>query len=149
MDSRERIFKALKHQEADRIPFDLAGSTWTGIAAVAYRNLRKYLGYPPSEPDWSDVIQQIVVPEETFLDKIGVDTRGLFPLTSHNWDVYSKVNDRGRFLEYHDEWGFVHHFPKNGHWFSLVKSPMEEVDFEPEGTIENYTWPDAGNNNRC
>jgi len=31
-----------------------------------------------------------------------------------------------------DEWSFVHHFPKNGYWFSLVKSPLIDVDFEQE-----------------
>ena len=44
-----------------------------------------------------------------------------------------------------DEWSFVHHFPKNGYWFSLVKSPLDEVDFEQEKMIENFPWPDAGN----
>ena len=35
MNSRERILKALNHEEPDRIPFDLAGTTWTGITNVA------------------------------------------------------------------------------------------------------------------
>ena len=144
MNSRERIFKALNHEEPDRIPYDLAGTTWTGINSVAYRNLRKYLGLSATEPEWSDVIQQIVIPDEDILDKLRVDVRGLFPLTSHNWDVYSKVKDKGEYLEYQDEWGFTHHFPKNGHWFTLVESPMENINFEEEGVIGNYPWPDAG-----
>ena len=95
MTSRERIFKALNHEEPDRIPYDLAGSTWTGITNTAYQNLRKHLGKNESEANWSDVIQQIVVPEEELLDDLQVDTRGVFPLTSHNWDVYSKLKDCG------------------------------------------------------
>ncbi len=143
MNSRERIIKAIDHQEPDRIPFDLAGTTWTGITNVAYQNLRHFLGMEPDEPGWSDVIQQIVIPSEEILNRLGADTRGVFPLTSHNWDVYSRLADKGGFWEYFDEWGFTHHFPKNGHWFSLVKHPLEPVDFEVEGIIENYTWPDA------
>ena len=128
MNSRERILTALDHHEPDKVPFDLAGSTWTGIANGAYQNLLKHLGKKPEEPVWSDVIQQIVIPSDDILDKLGVDTRGLFPLTSHNRDVYSNLTDSGDRWEYNDEWGFTHHFPKeNGHWFSLVKHPMENI----------------------
>ncbi|NQU54321.1 MAG: hypothetical protein HQ522_17480, partial [Bacteroidetes bacterium] len=145
MNSRERIIKALNHEESDRVPFDLAGSTWTGITNTAYQNLRKQLGKKISEPEWSDVIQQIVIPSEEVLNELNVDTRGVFPLTSHNWDVYSKLKDCGDYWEYLDEWNFVHHFPKNGHWFSLVKSPLENIDFEAENIIEDFPWPNAGN----
>ncbi len=145
MNSRERIFKALNHEEPDRIPYDLAGATWTGITNIAYQNLRKYLGKKPDDPEWSDVIQQIVIPSEEMLNELNVDTRGVFPLTSHNWNVYSKLKDCGDYWEYLDEWSFTHHFPKNGYWFSLVKSPLQNVDFEGENIIENFPWPDAGN----
>jgi uroporphyrinogen decarboxylase len=133
----------LDHEEPDRVPFDLAGSTRTGITQIAYRNLRKYKGLSDTAPVWSDVIQQIVIPSEQILNELNVDTRGIFPLTSHNWDVYSKLNEKDNFFEYFDEWGFTHHFPKNGYWFSLVKHPMDKVDFEGDGIIENYPWPDA------
>ncbi len=145
MDSRTRLFKTLNHEEPDRVPFDLAGSTWTGITNTAYQNLRKFLKMEPDDSIWSDVIQQIVIPSEEVLNRLNVDTRGVFPLTSHNWDVYSKLKDKGDYLEYFDEWGFTHHFPKNGHWFSLVKSPLQGIDFDGENIIEGFPWPDAGN----
>lgn len=143
MNSRERILKTLNHEEPDRVPFDLAGSTWTGITNTAYQNLRKFTGKAASKPEWSDVVQQIVIPSEDVLEELKVDTRGVFPLTSHNWDVYSKLKDCGDYFEYFDEWGFTHHYPKNGYWFSLVKHPLDTVDFEGENIIENYSWPDA------
>lgn len=148
MNSRERILKALNHEEADHIPYDLAGSTWTGITNTAYQNLRKYLGKAEAEAEWSDVIQQIVIPSEDILDQLQVDTRGVFPLTSHNWDVYSQLKDIGDYWEYLDEWSFVHHFPKNGYWFSLVKNPMKDVDFMQEQIVEDFAWPYAGNPKR-
>lgn len=148
MNSRERVLKALNHEEPDKVPFDLAGTTWTGITGTAYYNLRKHLYLNQEEPVWSDVIQQIVIPSESFLDEFDADVRGLFPLTSHNWDVYSKLSDCGNHYEYVDEWGFTHHFPKNGYWFSLVKHPMENIDFEESGIIENYPWPWASNPER-
>jgi uroporphyrinogen decarboxylase len=148
VNSRERIISALNHQEPDKVPFDLAGTTWTGIANVAYQRLYSFLGKDPEEPLWSDVIQQIVVPSDDILNQLEVDTRGLFPLTSHNWDVFSKLSDKGDNWEYFDEWGFTHHFPKtDGHWFSIVRHPMENI--EPScNAILKYNWPAASDRER-
>jgi len=148
MTSRERILAAISHQEPDHVPFDLAGTTWTGITNGAYQNLRLYLGKSSEEPHWSDVVQQIVIPSEDILETLEVDTRGLFPLTSHNWSVYDKLIDKDDNWEYHDEWGFTHHFPKsNGFWFSLVRHPMEKV-LPDVKEIEGYNWPIAANKER-
>jgi uroporphyrinogen decarboxylase len=148
MNSRERILTALNHQEPDNVPFDLAGSTWTGITNTAYQNLRVFLGKQREEPEWADVIQQIVIPSDEILMDLNVDTRGLFPLTSHNWDVNKKLTDSGDHWGYHDEWGFAHIIPKeNGYWFSLVKHPMEFIN--PElSEIESYNWPHPSDKER-
>lgn len=69
MNSRERIFRALNHEKSDRIPFDLAGNTWTGITKTACLNLAQYLDYREHEPEWSDVIQQIVFPFEKAINR--------------------------------------------------------------------------------
>ena len=148
MNSRERILTALNHQEPDKVPFDLAGSTWTGITNGSYQNLRLFLGKEKDEPNWSDVIQQIVIPSDEILEILEVDTRGLFPLTSHNWNVHGKLTDSGDRWEYNDEWGFTHHFPKEGgHWFSLVKHPLENV-LPDIAEIKSYNWPDPSNKER-
>ena len=148
MNSRERINKALNFEEADRVPYDLASTTWTGITNTAYQNYLRFLKKDAAEAEWADVIQQIVSPSEKILDEVGADVRGVFPLTSHNWDVYSKLKDCGDYFEYLDEWDFTHHFPKDGFWFTLVKHPMENVDFSENGIVEKGTWPDAGNQER-
>lgn len=142
MNGRERILEALNHREPDRIPFDLGGTTWTGITNGAYQNFRQHLGLSREEPEWADVIQQIVIPSAEIMQLIDVDTRGLFPLTSHNRDVYSKLRDAGERWEYHDEWGFTHHFPKqNGYWFSIVGHPMENLAPD-DALVDTYNWPD-------
>ena len=148
MNSRERIHHALNFRESDRIPYDLAATTWTGISHRAYLNYLKFAGKESESPEWADVVQQIVIPSEKVLEEVGADVRGVFPLTSHNWDVHSKLKDRGNYYEYLDEWGFTHHFPKDGFWFSLVKSPMEAVDFSMEDVVEKYPWPQANNKER-
>jgi uroporphyrinogen decarboxylase len=149
MNSRERILKTLDHEEPDRVPFDLAGSTWTGITNGAYQNLLEYMHLSIEKPVWADVIQQIVVPSQYVLDTLHVDTRGLLPLTSHNWDVHGKLTDAGNNWEYRDEWNFTHHFPKNnGHWFSLVKNPMEQITDPAGKDIEQFNWPFAADKRR-
>ena len=44
MNSRERVLKTLQHQEPDRVPIDLGGMRSTGITAIAYNRLLRYLG---------------------------------------------------------------------------------------------------------
>jgi uroporphyrinogen decarboxylase len=42
--SRERILASLEHQQLDRVPRDLGGTTATGINIITYRNFVDYLG---------------------------------------------------------------------------------------------------------
>lgn len=44
MNSRERIAKAICFQVPDRVPIDLGGLKASGIAAIAYDRLKKFLG---------------------------------------------------------------------------------------------------------
>ena len=148
MNSRERILAAINHKEPDKVPFDLGGTTWTGIANGAYQNLLAWMGKKPEAPEWSDVVQQIVIPSDDVLSALEADTRGLFPLTGSNWDVWNKLTDKGDVWEYLDEWGVTLNFPKiNGLWFSYVKHPMENTATEP-GTINGYNWPFANDKRR-
>ncbi|MBN2308283.1 MAG: hypothetical protein JXR94_04895 [Candidatus Hydrogenedentes bacterium] len=143
MTSRDRVLHTLRREEPDRVPFDLSGTHVTAIARGAYDNLRAYLGLDPQEPVWLDVVQQVVVPHADVFGLLGVDTRGLFPLTSHNWDVYERLEDGGDHWVYHDEWGITQHFPKEGgHWFSIAAEPL--ADAPPEvSTIDAHPWPNA------
>ncbi len=148
MTSRERLLKALKHQEPDKVPFDMGSTQLTGIAASTYVKLRKHLGLPTELINLSDEIQQVALPSEDILEMLGVDTRGLFPLCSHNLDVGLNSVEVGEFLEYIDEWGITHHLPKeNGHWYSMVNSPLENKDAVAE-SIQNHSWPEAGEQKR-
>ncbi len=44
MNSRERIWAAIRHEEADRVPIDVGGTGVTNINLVAYGNLKRHLG---------------------------------------------------------------------------------------------------------
>ncbi len=138
MNSRERILATLEHKAPDRVPLDLAGSHVTGIHKIAYENLCAKLDMN-ADASFADDIQQVVIPSEEVLNKLEVDTRGLYPLCSHNWNVKGK--DVGEMLEHLDEWGLTQHLPKNdGFWWSMVGSPMDAPMIETS-QIDDFTWP--------
>jgi uroporphyrinogen decarboxylase len=146
MNSRERILTTLDHREPDRIPFDLGSCQVTGIHVAAYRNLRNALGLPEVEIEMCDTVQQLAFIDDDLSRRLNIDTRGLYPLNSHNWQVVEE--DAGAYWAYYDEWGITHHRPKeNGLYFSVVKAPLPRTDLTV-ADIADHFWPDVGNAKR-
>ncbi len=151
MDSRTRLLNTVNHIEPDRIPYDLAGSHVSGITLKAYNNLREYLGLQPDDSQMADMVQQVVVPGSDLLEKLNVDTRGLFPLCSHNiplpmysdkWHQYHEETDDG--WRYPDEWGITQFFPKqNGLYYSIAEYPLDGFDVTVE-QVDALALPDGG-----
>ncbi|MDZ4199399.1 MAG: uroporphyrinogen decarboxylase family protein [Kiritimatiellia bacterium] len=74
MTSRERVMKAIRFEEADRVPVDLGGTTGaSGIHVLAYDALRRHLGLPHGTVRSNDVMQQLAVMEEEILQRLHVD----------------------------------------------------------------------------
>ena len=146
MTPRERLLTALDHREPDRIPLDLGSTQVTGIHVVAYRRLREHLGLPAVDPRVCDVVQGLALPDDDFVERLGIDVRGLFPLNSHNWKI--DPVDAGEYLEYVDEWGMTQRQPKDeGLYFSVVKSPLDSPGLTVEG-VGAHAWPDTGDPRR-
>ena len=146
LSSRERLWRALRHQEPDHVPYDLGSNQVTGIHVVAYRRLRAYLGLPPVEPVLCDAVQGLPLPDEDLLTLLGADVRGLFPLNSHNWNVCPE--DAGEYWAYHDEWGITHHKPKDGGlYYSVVQVPLEGPEITAQD-IERHAWPNMADPRR-
>ncbi len=90
--SRERVLVALEHRQTDRVPVDFSGHRSSGIAAIAYPKLRKYLGLPRKPIRVYDVIQQLAIVDEDVLDRFGVDTIELgrgFALDDKSWSPWT------------------------------------------------------------
>jgi uroporphyrinogen decarboxylase len=139
MKSRERLLTALNHQEPDRIPFDVGSTQVSGIHALAYANLRQTLGLPAVEIQMCDVIQQLALPDADFIERMGVDVRGLFPLNSHNWKVHAQ--DAGAYWIYRDEWGITHRRPRpDGLYYSVVEVPLDSPHLTAEDIVK-HRWP--------
>jgi len=141
MNSRERLLTALNHKEPDRIPYDLGSTQVTGIHVVAYQRLREYLGLPKVEPMLCDVVQQVALPDDDLIEKLGVDVRGLFPLNSHNWKIENA--DVGDALEFVDEWGILQRRPKDVLYYSVWRSPLAG-DSVTIDDVRAYKFPNTG-----
>jgi uroporphyrinogen decarboxylase len=139
MTSRKRLLTTLQHKEPDRIPLDLASTQVTGISIKAYKNLRKFLGLKPTKPKICDAIQQICIPDDDIMQMLRIDTRGLWPITNHNYDFNDK--DEGEYLWHVDDWGLGYQFHKQeGLWYDLFLNPLAGKILTSE-LIDSYVYP--------
>ena len=102
MNSRERLLTSLSHHEPDHVPLDIGGSDVTGIHRDAYKSFARYMGFTGDAPI-CEVVQQVARPDEALLEKIGVDTRPVFPNGPDNWEL--EINQSDRYKSFIDEWG--------------------------------------------
>lgn len=79
LSSRERIYKALNHEEGDRFPIDLGMHSSTGISLFAYYNLRKYLGLSLDTVQLVNSVQMLARVDQDVLDLFHCDTVMLNP----------------------------------------------------------------------
>lgn len=75
LTSRERVARALAHQETDRIPVDFGGTVVTSLDYHAHRNLKRYVGLPESEDRIIDYTMGTVEPCEELKVRFGSDFR--------------------------------------------------------------------------
>jgi uroporphyrinogen decarboxylase len=134
MTPRERVLKALNHEETDRVPIDFGSTNNTGITAPAYERLKDYLGVQ-RETHIFDRSQQLVYVDEEVLQHFSVDTRGLILKGPEKAPDEELPNNSFR-----DEWGIIRRQPKDSPYFDLVYSPFgEEMTSK---LIDAYPWPD-------
>ncbi len=77
MTSRERVQKALNHEETDKIPVDCGGMRSTGLLGVAYNRLKEHVGIKGGKTKIYDIVQQLAIPEEWYLEKFCIDVMDL------------------------------------------------------------------------
>jgi len=145
MTSRERVLKALNHEEPDRVPVDLGGSlTNASIAKKAYSELRKYLGLKGDKAEVVDVVQQLVRPDEQILKRFGIDVYGIGAKPPKGWKLAIE-EDKDNYY-YTDEWGIRYRMPKgHGYYFDIVESPLANLDMD---SLKDYQWPDPHDSGR-
>ncbi len=82
MTSRERIRKAINHEEPDHIPIDLGSTPATGIAASTYVRLRTALGLAKRRVKVIEPFQILAEVDAEVMDKLGIDIIGVQPPTT-------------------------------------------------------------------
>jgi uroporphyrinogen decarboxylase len=146
LTSRERVRRALNHEEADRIPIDLGGYQ-TGIHRLAYRDLIAHLGLDETPPIL-DPIQQLVVPSEEVLRRFHCDVRYLGANASASFDGRILQVERGGRLwhDLTDEFGVVWSMPDDqGLYMDISRHPLAEATI---ADLDRYPWPDGGDPTR-
>lgn len=150
--SRERIRLALEHKEADMVPIDFGGMRSTGINAIGYNNLKKYLNINGGETKVYDIFQQLAEPEIEILKIMKGDVVQLhrfepsFGINIKKWkpsklqdgsdcivpfDYNPVVNNKGD-LEIISNNIVVARMIKVGLYFDSINHPYENVETETD-----------------
>lgn len=75
MNGRERVKAVINHKISDRVPIDMGAAPCTGIAAIAYNNLRRTLGINGKKlARMYDFKQALAYPEKEVRDRFHIDT---------------------------------------------------------------------------
>lgn len=144
MNSRERVVKALNHEEPDRVPVDLGGSlTNASMVKKAHDDLRKYLNIEGGNDEFVDWIMQIVRPDERILKEFEVDVYGIGPRNfserpPKDWKLVTDEDEN--YYYYQDEWGIKYRMSKReGYYFEIMENPLANSNME---SLKDYQWPD-------
>ncbi len=92
MNRRERVLAAINHKEADKIPVDCGSMRSTGIMGLAYNELKRYLGLDESTTKIYDMVQQLALVEEWYLDKFQIDSVDLARTFANNKEDWIEWN---------------------------------------------------------
>ena len=116
MNSRDRLLLSINHKQPDKVPIDLGSSTVTGISAIAYNNLKKYLKIERKTRVF-DVVQQLANVDMEIIDLFGVDALDINRLSTENNDWYEVRLADGSKAEY-PTW-FRPTKANDGSWYTM------------------------------
>lgn len=123
MNSRERVLAAVAHKEPDKVPVDLGATPSSGISAIAYSNLLKYLKMEHLPVQIYDVVQQLAQPHDEILELFGIDAVDIgraFNLEPENWHPTILANGDKAF---YPTW-FNPKKQENGDWIASGKNGL-------------------------
>ncbi|MCH8911884.1 MAG: hypothetical protein IH867_14255 [Chloroflexi bacterium] len=137
MSHRERVRKALDHEETDRVPVDFGGGPATQIHPVAYSNLLAHLGFEEEDLPVSHRGEgQVVAPSEKVLEYFDIDVRGFY--------TSEPDSSRGRPIDatsYIDEWGVTWEKSDALHPYINVLGPLQHISEPVPADLDSIQWP--------
>ncbi len=135
MTHRERVKKALNHEQPDRIPIDLGGSHCSTIHVDAYDRLLSHLNIAPRSPATIRRVSQTVNEiDEGLMRRFGFDCVGIGP-GAPDQSIEKDFPDG----TWQDEFGVHRRKPKGSNSWDMVKSPLEGD--AGINDLENLAWP--------
>jgi uroporphyrinogen decarboxylase len=132
MTSKERVLKALNHQEADRIPLDIGAINNTTMHHTIQTALKERLGLKDNGTEIKSRCQGVVVPDESILEYFGADCRSIYFDEAYPW----QDNGDGAFT---DMWGLGQKLNPDGYYYNICKHPLENA--RTVADIEAYQFP--------
>ena len=153
MTSRERILLTLKHEEPDRVPIDLGGMRSSGIHAIAYNKLKRYLNCEDKSVKIFDLGQQLAVVDDEIRERVTSDVvelkrlDGGFGTRINSWKQIDLFLDGGEYYVPTDfnpkvladgsfaieiEGKIVALMPKGGHYFDSRYAPLANASERKE-----------------
>jgi uroporphyrinogen decarboxylase len=142
MTSSERMKLTLNHQEADRVPYDLSGTTVTSISSFTYVEAMKYknLSHEYDDSTTVDIVSQVMIPPEEMLRKLKVDTRRVG--AKRILDLDKRLTKVGSRLSFSDQYDCTWEM-EEGHdyYFNQTFHPLKDYE-DIQDVLKNLTIPD-------
>jgi len=166
MTSRERVARALNHQEPDRLPLDLGASPTTGMQVSSVYLLRQTLGLdPPGTPvKVAEPYQMLGEIKPDLMEALGVDVvplpgpKTMFGFRNEGWKPWTLFDGTpvlvpeafntdpepdGSILMYPEGDRSVPpsaRMPKEGFYFDSLKrqAPIDDSKLNPEDNLEEF-----------
>jgi hypothetical protein len=166
MTSRERVTRALNHQEPDRLPLDLGGSATTGMQVSSVYLLRQALKLdPPGTPvKVVEPYQMLGEIKPDLREALGVDVvqlpgpRNMFGFRNEGWKPWTLFDGTpvlvpeafnaapepdGSILMYPEGDKSVPpsaRMPKDGFYFDSItrQEPIDDAKLNPEDNLEEF-----------
>ncbi len=138
MTSRQRVLAALNHQQPDRVPIDIGGSSVSTLIGQAYERLKTHLGIA-EETQYMKRKSRSVILAEAIAERLHADTR---PLNLGNPDGWQDMFfPDGSFQ---DEWGVTWSKLEGGH-YNPTGNPLRDATL---ADLDRFHWPDPLNPGR-
>lgn len=127
LTSSQRVRKAINHEEADHVPFDLGGTGLSTMHITAYQNFRQHMKLPEVKPDIIFKAEQLARVDEDLADQLQTDVRPVIPGTAAGFRYNER--DEGEYIAYTDEWGIGWRKPKvGGFYYDMYINPLGKAN---------------------
>lgn len=138
MTSRQRVLAAVEHQEPDRVPIDVGGSSFSTIIGEAYKRLKAHLGIK-GETHYMKVKSHSAILDDCVAQRLHTDTRPLLVGSPDGWqDVYFEDES------FRNEFGVIWRKAGDGH-YAPTGNPLREATL---ADLDSFCWPDPRNPGR-